>query len=123
MTSQAEADEVMTALRSKAVGEFLQTCVWGPFQLNWRVFAYLKAGFWRSLDCSVSNGVAEAVSAVAPASGPNSVSSDTLDPVKLAASTGRGGYTVTQLQAHCKRLGVKYKSKDKKADLVVLLTS
>ena len=87
--------------------------------------ALIRDALWNhtSMNIEVSNGVVEAVHAVAPDVGPNSVGSDALDPVKLAASTGRGVYTVSQLQDHCKRLGVKYKSRDKKADLVALLSS
>lgn len=48
VTTRKDAEEVVTALQSKELRELLRSaCLWGNFRLDWRVFTYLKRGFWR----------------------------------------------------------------------------
>ncbi|NPV13223.1 MAG: hypothetical protein HPY57_15800 [Ignavibacteria bacterium] len=42
-----EANNIKKALLSNKFNEFLKTVMWSNFQIDWRLFSYLKKDFWK----------------------------------------------------------------------------
>lgn len=42
-----EANNIKNALLSKDFSDFLKTVMWSNFQIDWRLFSFLKKDFWK----------------------------------------------------------------------------
>jgi hypothetical protein len=47
VTNLEEAENIKKVLLSKKFTKFLETCMWSNFQIDWRLFSYLKKDFWK----------------------------------------------------------------------------
>lgn len=42
-----EANNIKKALLSSNFNDFLKTVMWSNFQIDWKLFSYLKKDFWK----------------------------------------------------------------------------
>ena len=42
-----EANNIKISLTSKKFTKFLESVMWSNFQIDWRLFTYLKRDFWK----------------------------------------------------------------------------
>ncbi len=47
--SKVNLQKIKKALDSKEFNEILKACLWSNFQIDWRLFTYLKKDFWKYL--------------------------------------------------------------------------
>jgi hypothetical protein len=47
ITSEKEGNNIIKALKTNKFNDFIKSCSWSNYQIDWRLFTYLKKDFWK----------------------------------------------------------------------------
>lgn len=45
--SKIEGENIITAMKTNKFNDFIKSCSWSNYQIDWRLFTYLKKDFWK----------------------------------------------------------------------------